>query len=50
MHQLLTSGGLEVISGSGQERLESLAFRRNYPEDKLLQWLLKLMAEPVNVV
>jgi hypothetical protein len=49
MHQLLISGGLKVIAGGGQERLESLAFRR-YPEDNLLQRLLTLMAEPVNGV
>jgi hypothetical protein len=50
MHQLLISGGLEVIAGGGQEILESLAFRRYYPEANLLQRLLNLMAEPVNGV
>jgi hypothetical protein len=50
MHQLLKNGGLEVIAGGGQEKLESLAIRRNYPEEKLLQQLLNLMTEPVNGV
>jgi hypothetical protein len=50
MHQILISGGFELIAGGGQEKLESLAFRRNYPEDNLLQWLHNLMAEPVNGV
>jgi hypothetical protein len=48
MHQLLKRSNLEVIAGGGQERLESLAFRRNYPEDNLLRRLLNLMAEPIN--
>jgi hypothetical protein len=50
LHQLLISGGVELIAGGGRETLESLALRHYYPKDNLLQRLLNLMAEPVNEV
>jgi hypothetical protein len=50
MHQLLISGGVELIAGGGQEKLKSLAFRCYYPEDNLPQRLLNLMAEHVSGV
>jgi hypothetical protein len=40
MLELLKSGGGELNVGSSQESVESLAVRRYYPKDNLLQWLL----------
>jgi hypothetical protein len=50
MRQFLISSGVELISGGGQEKLESLAFRHDCPKSNLLQRLLNLTPETVNGV
>jgi hypothetical protein len=34
MQELLKSGGIDLIAGGGEQRRESLAIRRYYPEDQ----------------
>jgi hypothetical protein len=48
MQELLRSGGVDLIAGGGEERLESCAIECYNPENCLLQCLFNLIPEAVN--